>query len=117
MPTQACQPIEMKTTKERLAHLLPLMSRELEVLTLGSKIQKEVATAMSKSQRDFFLREQMRAIQPRGPYYLAGYSCGGVLAFEIAQQLTDQGEKVATLALLDSDLSTASPNMPLFTCL
>lgn len=58
--------------------------------------------------------KQMRAIQPRGPYYLAGYSCGGVLAFEIAQQLTDQGEKVATLALLDSDLSTASPNMPLF---
>lgn len=55
--------LEMKTIKERLTHLLPLMSRELEVLTLGSKIQKEVATAMSKSQRDFFLREQMRAIQ------------------------------------------------------
>ena len=57
--------------------------------------------------------KQMRALQPRGPYYLAGYSYGGVLAFEIAQQLTDQGEKVATLALLDSDLSTASPNMSL----
>src|SRR4051812_21899411 len=55
--------IEMKSVKERLTHLLPLMSRELEVLTLGSKIQKEVATSMSKSQRDFFLREQMRAIQ------------------------------------------------------
>jgi ATP-dependent Lon protease len=55
--------LEMKTIKERLTHLLPLMSRELEVLTLGSKIQKEVASAMSKSQRDFFLREQMRAIQ------------------------------------------------------
>jgi ATP-dependent Lon protease len=55
--------LEMKSVKERLTHLLPLMSRELEVLTLGSKIQKEVATAMSKSQRDFFLREQMRAIQ------------------------------------------------------
>ena len=57
--------------------------------------------------------KQMRALQPRGPYYLAGYSCGGVLAFEIAQQLTDQGEKVATLALLDSDLSTASPDLSL----
>src|SRR5688572_448424 len=55
--------LEMKSIKERLTHLLPLMSRELEVLTLGSKIQKEVATSMSKSQRDFFLREQMRAIQ------------------------------------------------------
>src|SRR4029079_18062005 len=39
------------------------MCRELEVLTLGSKIQKEVATSMSKTQRDFFLREQIRAIQ------------------------------------------------------
>jgi ATP-dependent Lon protease len=55
--------LEVNVVKERLARLLPLMSRELEVLTLGSKIQKEVASSMSKSQRDFFLREQIRAIQ------------------------------------------------------
>src|SRR5438309_1595402 len=57
------QLLEMNMVKERLARLLPLLSRELEVLTLGSKIQKEVASSMSKSQRDFFLREQIRAIQ------------------------------------------------------
>src|SRR5438876_5335291 len=57
------QLLEMNGVKERLARLLPLLSRELEVLTLGSKIQKEVASSMSKSQRDFFLREQIRAIQ------------------------------------------------------
>jgi ATP-dependent Lon protease len=55
--------LEVASVKERLTRLLPLMSRELEVLTLGSKIQKEVATSMSKTQRDFFLREQIRAIQ------------------------------------------------------
>jgi ATP-dependent Lon protease len=55
--------LEIPTVKERLSRLLPLMSRELEVLTLGSKIQKEVANTMSKTQRDFFLREQIRAIQ------------------------------------------------------
>jgi ATP-dependent Lon protease len=55
--------LEVTSVKERFTRLLPLMSRELEVLTLGSKIQKEVATSMSKSQRDFFLREQIRAIQ------------------------------------------------------
>src|SRR5204863_6591548 len=55
--------LEIPSVKERLGRLLPLMSRELEVLTLGSKIQKEVATSMSKTQRDFFLREQIRAIQ------------------------------------------------------
>lgn len=55
--------LEIDSVKERLLRLLPLLSRELEVLTLGSKIQKEVAASMSKSQRDFFLREQIRAIQ------------------------------------------------------
>jgi ATP-dependent Lon protease len=49
--------------KDRLTRLLPLLSRELEVLKLGSKIQNEVVTSMSKNQRDFFLREQIRAIQ------------------------------------------------------
>ncbi|MBM3832043.1 MAG: endopeptidase La [Verrucomicrobia bacterium] len=55
--------LETNVVKDRLTRLLPSVSKELEVLTLGSKIQKEVATAMSKSQRDFFLREQIRAIQ------------------------------------------------------
>lgn len=55
--------LETVTVKERLTRLLPLLNREVEVLTLGSKIQKEVASSMSKSQRDFFLREQIRAIQ------------------------------------------------------
>ncbi len=57
------QLLETQDVKQRLNLLLPLLSRELEVLTLGSKIQKEVASSMSKSQRDFFLREQIRAIQ------------------------------------------------------
>lgn len=55
--------LEIPSVRERLTRLLPLMGRELEVLSLGSKIQKEVATSMSKTQRDFFLREQIRAIQ------------------------------------------------------
>src|SRR5881394_2437327 len=55
--------LEINVVRERLARILPLLSRESEVLTLGSKIQKEVASSMSKTQRDFFLREQIRAIQ------------------------------------------------------
>ncbi len=49
--------------KERLNRLVPLLERELEILKIGSKIQKEVTTSMAKSQRDYFLREQIRAIQ------------------------------------------------------
>jgi ATP-dependent Lon protease len=55
--------LETTSVKERLTFLLPMLSREHEVLTLSSKIQTEVATSISKTQRDFFLREQMRAIQ------------------------------------------------------
>jgi non-ribosomal peptide synthetase component F len=44
----------------------------------------------------------IRRVQPRGPYYLSGFCFGGVLAFEVAGQLTLEGEKVALLALLDA---------------
>lgn len=46
--------------------------------------------------------------QPQGPYQLAGVSFGGVLAFEIAQQLQAQNREVSLLALFDSLLSEAS---------
>lgn len=55
--------LETADVKQRLHRLRPLMEREMEVLTLSSKIQNEVTSSMAKSQRDFFLREQMRAIQ------------------------------------------------------
>ncbi len=55
--------LENTSVKQRLSALLPMLNREHEVLTLSSKIQSEVATSISKTQRDFFLREQLRAIQ------------------------------------------------------
>ena len=55
--------LETVSVKERLTKLLPMLNREHEVLTLSSKIQSDVASSIAKTQRDFFLREQMRAIQ------------------------------------------------------
>lgn len=46
--------------------------------------------------------ETIRCFQPHGPYYLAGESFGGVVAFEMATQLQAAGEEVALVALLDS---------------
>jgi amino acid adenylation domain-containing protein len=43
----------------------------------------------------------MRTVQPEGPYFLGGWSMGGIVAFEIARQLQAQGQQVALLALLD----------------
>jgi amino acid adenylation domain-containing protein len=48
--------------------------------------------------------KQIRAHQPNGPYYLLGYSYGGVIAFEIAVQLQAAGERVGALMLLDAHL-------------
>ncbi|MEM7593187.1 MAG: amino acid adenylation domain-containing protein, partial [Cyanobacteria bacterium P01_A01_bin.83] len=45
---------------------------------------------------------QIRKLQPNGPYFLAGLSSGGTTAWEIAQLLQAQGQKVALLALFDS---------------
>jgi len=47
----------------RLNQLTTLLNRELEVVHLGSEIQSKVHTALSKSQREYFLREQLKAIQ------------------------------------------------------
>jgi amino acid adenylation domain-containing protein len=44
---------------------------------------------------------ELRALQPRGPYYLSGYCGGGVVAYEMAQRLRVAGEEVALLALID----------------
>ncbi|WP_246257916.1 type I polyketide synthase [Amycolatopsis anabasis] len=45
---------------------------------------------------------ELRRIQPRGPYRLAGWSFGGFLAYEMAQQLQRAGEQVEIVALIDS---------------
>lgn len=47
--------------------------------------------------------DEIRAFQPEGPYHLAGYSTGGLIAYEVAQQLHRQGQRVAMLAILDGD--------------
>ena len=46
--------------------------------------------------------EQMRTVQPAGPYAVAGYSFGGLIAVEIAQQLQRAGEQIELLCLIDT---------------
>ena len=49
-----------------------------------------------------YVRE-IRTLQPQGPYAIAGHSSGGLIAFEMAQQLYAAGERVEPLAILDID--------------
>src|SRR5438105_11887992 len=55
--------LETYNVRERLQKLAGMLAKEAEVLELGSKIQSEVQSEVSKSQREYYLREQMKAIQ------------------------------------------------------
>jgi amino acid adenylation domain-containing protein len=57
--------------------------------------------------------EALRRVQPQGPYYIAGWSFGSWIAFEMAQQLQKSGEEVALLAVLDT-LAPIKSNVPSF---
>lgn len=49
-----------------------------------------------------FYLNAIKEIQPHGPYYLVGYSLGGLATLEMAQRLTQDGEQIAMLAMLES---------------
>ncbi len=55
--------LEEVNVERRLRRLTFILNRELEVFELGSKIQSEVQSEMDKGQREYFLRQQMKAIQ------------------------------------------------------
>jgi acyl transferase domain-containing protein/thioesterase domain-containing protein/acyl carrier protein len=64
-------------------------------------IYQERSFASFYEKADYYL-EQIRQIQPEGPYRLAGYSYGGNMALEIAIRLNRQGQEVEFLGMLDS---------------
>jgi len=55
--------LELESTDAKLRRLMTILSKELEVLELGRKIQTEAQTEMEKVQREYYLREQLKAIQ------------------------------------------------------
>lgn len=64
LPTSEKQQLlELVDIRERLSGLLTFLTREVEVLEIGSRIQSRVQSEMTKTQRDYYLREQMKAIQ------------------------------------------------------
>ena len=61
--TEKQELLEEADVEERLRKLTVILNRELEVLELGTKIQSQVQSEMEKSQREYFLRQQLKAIQ------------------------------------------------------
>jgi len=64
LPTEdKIQVLETLPLKERMTKLLGFMSRESQVLEMGATLHNQVAGEMNKAQREYYLREQMKAIQ------------------------------------------------------
>jgi ATP-dependent Lon protease len=55
--------LELADVEQRLRELSRVLNRELEVFELGTKIQSQVQSELEKGQREYFLRQQMKAIQ------------------------------------------------------
>jgi amino acid adenylation domain-containing protein len=70
--------------------------------TCPTKGQPQPSAPLEASAADYL--ETLCTFQREGPYYLAGYSFAGIVAFEVARQLIAQGREVKFLALIDTDL-------------
>jgi acyl transferase domain-containing protein len=88
-----------------LRHLALPFSKERRVMGIQARGligDTPPHTDVGEAARDYLA--EVRRVQPHGPYLLAGYSGGGITAYEMAQQLRSAGEEVAVLAMLDTPL-------------
>ncbi|MEG4110940.1 MULTISPECIES: amino acid adenylation domain-containing protein [unclassified Microcoleus] len=83
--------------------LMNYIDRSQPVLGLSTQIMDEKLAPPNRVEElaAYYIKE-MQTFQPHGPYFLLGVSFGGTVAFEMARQLHDRGEKVALLGLLDT---------------
>ncbi len=58
--------------------------------------------------------QAIQTVQPQGPYLLGGWSFGGMVAFEMAQQLTQAGQQIELLAMLDTPAPISSNQLSLY---
>lgn len=84
-------------------HLARCLSPDQMVFGLQARgVFREAYPDSSVSSMAAHCIQSMRKVQKTGPYLIAGYSSGGIVAYEMAQQLQRMGEKVDLLALLDT---------------
>ncbi|MAT84333.1 MAG: polyketide synthase, partial [Gammaproteobacteria bacterium] len=94
-----------------LSHLAHLLGEERPFYALqarGLYGDTEPHETFEEMATDYI--SEMRQVQPHGPYLLGGFSGGGLIAYEIARQLTTAGEQVLRVIMLD----TPVPQFPVF---
>jgi thioesterase domain-containing protein len=69
----------------------------------GLRRPEPLPASMAEMARDY--ADQIRVIQPSGPYQLLGWSLGGDIAFAIAEELERRGQEIGLLVILDANLA------------
>ena len=109
-------PIQPRGNKPPFFCVHPLGGQVVEYYELSRRLGPEQpfyglqAASLVDSRGEYLSIEQMatqymeaiRNVQRQGPYYLGGYSYGGIVAYEIARRLREQGEEIALLGLIDA---------------
>jgi acyl carrier protein/surfactin synthase thioesterase subunit len=93
---------------------LPRIAPDVAVIGLNCPFLREPARLRAldfDDVMDLYLGE-VRARQAHGPYFLGGWSSGGIFAFRAAQRLTDEGETVACLVLIDAPVPRGMDRLP-----
>jgi thioesterase domain-containing protein len=88
-----------------LRHLALMLGRDRPVYGFQARGligDDEPHRSLPDAARDYIT--ELRSIQAHGPYFLGGYSGGGITAYEMARQLESDGEVVSVLAMLDTPL-------------
>lgn len=88
--------VEYYALSQYLNREQPIYGLQAKGLNSGEVLDYRVE-AMASS----YIRE-LRELQPTGPYLLCGYSFGGLVAYEMAQQLVQNGQEIGLLALIDT---------------
>ncbi|HKI01749.1 MAG TPA: amino acid adenylation domain-containing protein [Thermoanaerobaculia bacterium] len=80
------------------------LARQLDPLDMGRPVYAFQSPGPMESVEEMAAHylEGVRAVQPRGPVFLAGWSMGGVVAFEMARRLAAEGRQPALLAVIDA---------------
>jgi amino acid adenylation domain-containing protein len=87
------------------AELANALGRERPFYGLQSPVPKPGTDSwMNIEQLAALYNKEIRQLQSTGPYLLGGWSMGGLVAFEMAKQLSEQGETIGLLAMLDTHL-------------
>lgn len=108
--TEGQKILEMDQVKEKMHTLIAYLGREREVLTLGKKIKTEAREEMDKAQREYFLRQQLKAIRKELGEMDEGESADSEYAGKIEKaQLSEEAKKEAQREL--KRLASMSPQM------